>query len=324
VAIEYTCTCGAVYRFSDGRAGTTVRCRICEAETALPGPADGAAAPVGTDVDVPASQKRWQRRDHAAAVEARHPRRDDGDILDGFGEILNPDALSGRPVAVPGRQVRIARAAEPGRAPDEMLVADAASRIATPQRAVTTSNAGPTGSWWLVRGVLLGICAGFLFLPWLSLSAPPSAAGGGFDTSASGYDILRATLEGLSRICISHPNGSGGPGAGALPPGFAPPAAGAVMMAAAPVVYVAGFVLAIPAALVARRYGGRGAVWPFLLCAAGMLTFVAGWLILSHTEAVSHLPAVMERDGAHMGVSGWLCAMLAAMVPISLLARRKP
>jgi len=350
MSIDCQCQCGATYRLKDSRAGDTFKCKACPASFVVPRPRSAGEPPAVGPAEVGPVEATAVLDQQALTVVAtdtgRWQRRSD-DPYGGFGEVLNPEAIAAERPAPPGPHSAgpslLSKLPSPGEslaAPEEEALGDQdddmdmASIYASsmPSRPMAMPDAAPAtrphppASWWVVRGVMLGICVGFFFLPWFSTSAKHPRTGQTVSQGASGWDIFHATIRGMAKLTVagSDIGASQVIGSNPMPPGFATVAAGGVMMIAGPFVYVLGLTLAGALAFVAYRFNGRGAVWPFIVCAIGILSFLVGWLLVSCTEPISSGLDMFEANGISIGVSTWLVAMLVLMVPMCPTALAKP
>ncbi|MFW6146013.1 MAG: hypothetical protein ACOC7R_01615 [Planctomycetota bacterium] len=323
MAIELKCNCGCEYRLDDNRAGETFTCRVCGATMTLPGGV-GRATPPAEETAGAAQGDKVGTASVAAAPEppapATRPAPSGGGGLSEFGDSLDtpPPAPTGTPGLTPTPPTGTA---SPG--------GTSPSPVGEPPEMSTAGRpARPPLSWWLARAILWGVCAGFLFLPWFSVAAAPP----GEETvreSVTGYQFAKLVGQGIGKARIdSGSNGSAHLPEPAdfldVPDGAGRVIAGAGMMTFSPCVYVLGLLLVIAIVPIAARKDGAGAMWPSLACLVGLGGFIVGWHLLAGSEPLGPQLEIASQVGITIGVTGWAYAMVALLVPITLIARAKP
>jgi len=305
--IEFQCRCGATYCLKDSRAGSDFQCKVCSAALVVPRPAPPApaAGTAAAEAAPPAltavsdAQERWKPKSK--------------DPFAGFGEMLHGEAA--------GREADLSDPAPLHVAPEMPL---AAVPSPPPAPAPAAGRASPPSGWWAARGLMAGLCVAFLFLPWFSVTGRRPCTGESETASVSGWDLLRATVQGLAEGAAAGGSGPGAAQCSSLPPGLLTAAAGGILMVVAPCLYAAGIVLACVLACLSGRLRGRGVAWPFVVWAGGMAMFLVGWLVVSHVQPLRGALDALRSAGVDVGVSTWLYASLTATLGMALVARIRP
>ena len=325
MSLQVQCECGSVYRLDDSRAGQSIPCRVCSATIQIP----LLQVHNTTDWRDPAEAKQAAQPANASNASSPSPPNAPAAVMPlPCDPSHQPRGDFGQSLFVP---TDTAQAPPP---PKALGDEHADGPQVGPQRPATGLQTPPRGSaiqrhppgmWWITRGLMLGMCVGFLFGPWLTMTAGPVRGGNGPDNvSVSGWQMVRATVEGVRAATSMDGQTFSGIPTPELPDGMGTIAAGAVMMIGGPFVYAAGLLLTAVVAIIAYKTDGRGAMWPFILCGAGALAFIIGWWVISGSEPVSMALSAAEAAGAEIGVSGWLYLMALMVCPMCLVARLRP
>ncbi len=319
MAIEVSCQCGAAYRLDESRAGEKFRCKVCGAGIQVPGDrprvlmGQSGEAAMARPAAPPPPARPGPEGPAASAAPAKSPRPPE------------------QPAANPARPPQPARPVEPA------MAAPVASEP-TSQQSVTANQkspvepvrarTGPPSDWWLLRMVFLAVCVGFLFCPWFlaAYSTPPE--GQMVESSLSGWELGINVLRGLHELAR---NGQFVQGPervpidpGMLPEGAGQATAGGLLMLASPVLYLLGVPLAGLMALVAWRRDGRGARWPFVTFAIGVIGFIVGWHLLSAWGPLAEMLLAAQTSGVSFGLSGWVYLMVPILGVMIAVAASRP
>jgi len=170
---------------------------------------------------------------------------------------------------------------------------------------------------------MLGMCVGFLFLPWFTASVQNPFTKKVESQSLTGWEFVSAVVEGI-RQASRTPEAMPGFSNMDIPKGAGPIVAGVLMITFSPCVFAAGLVLAVILAWVVYKRDGKGAGWPFFLCWLALVSFVIGWQLVSRSEPLSEMMTQMEKMGFSVGVSGWAYLMVFLLIPMGLIARMRP
>ncbi len=337
MSIEIKCHCGLDYRLDDSRAGDQFSCKVCGATMILPaGVGRGIPDPVveakpaataPTQVQPPAQAKAPEQAKPPMHVQPPPPAAapsSEPSAFDSMGESLDGPAA---PVTPPSFQPQaIGPAAEPA-ATEQPTPARTWSPVADPEDEgmAPRGRQRPPISWCVVRLVMIGLCAGFLFMPWFTVTGADPQTGEVAPQSVAGWPIVKAVVGGLIHSASS--NRGDLPGIGdfvSAPDGTGAIVAGGLMMVFGPCVYTLGLLLTIPISFAVYHRDGRGAVWPFAACFAGLAAFVVGWRMIAAAEPFTSILDVAGQVGVSIGASGWAWAMALVLIPMGLIAKTKP
>ncbi len=305
MSIEISCKCGSAYRLEDHRSGQEFICKVCGTTMRLP--ATGSSeAPVAT-ATVPAPEPAATATEHppvptswsatAATREATTPET-------ATPEAATPEMISWTPVSQPDCPPQ-----------PEPLQRDAA-----PWQKVVRH---PPAGWWIVRLVMLGMCVGFLFLPWFTASAQNPFTKKTESQSLTGWQIMNAVIDGIREASRS-PEVVPGFTDVDVPKGAGAIVAGGLMMTGGPCVFAGGLLLAVILIWVIYKHDGKGAGWPFAICWLALMAFIIGWHLVAQSSPMGEMLSQMHKMGFSVGVSPWAYLMLFILVPMTLIARMRP
>lgn len=320
--IEFKCICGSEYRLDDSRAGEEFACKICGKVAKLSVgspraiPADGEAQPVVQAVTGGLASGAGS----AHALEVPKPTRSSSERLGSPVDKSPPPPPTSGPTPI--------NHAPPGagidRRPDDLMGYEDLRR-----------NGGnactPPADWWILRSVMWALCIGVLFLPWFRVSGEVPQMGEKVSESASGFVMVKGITQGfLSAKQEAEAAGMGDMPLPKLsdltemPKGAGKMLAGVIFLGLGPFVYVLGLLGALVVAILAYKYDGRGAMWPFAANFVGLLLFILGWHMLAGNEQLREVLAMAREAGFHIGPSPWAYLALILLVPIALIARARP
>ena len=312
MSIEIKCDCGAEYRLEDHRGGQEFICKICSASMHVPVGVPRATPGQIAEVAAPATAV-------VTAAAPAAPSAATGDTSSPtMGQTLGGPAVA-QPTPGPNPPADAAPPPPTAWSPAPAWADPSVEAHARP------SDRHPPQSWWALRFIMWGMCVGFLFVPWFTISAKQSPAGPTVSQSLTGWQIVKATADGIS-ASARHAGGGVPTGVdmGQMPEGVASILAGTLMLVAGPCVYAAGLLVAVVIAWVVHRCDGKGAAWPFVVCWIGLLTFIVGWKLIASCEPVSQLLEASAKTGASIGASGWAYLMLLVLIPMCMIARSRP
>ena len=187
----------------------------------------------------------------------------------------------------------------------------------------------PPASWWFVRMLMLGTCVAFLWLPWWGswlekeeMRAEVEKALGTrhIDNFFTGWDQVRlpgqvssktSSIQGLDTGKLASLKGN--------------MHLGVTLFTWAPTVFAAGLALAGLMVVVAYHTDGRGAIWPFLVCWAGLLMYIAGWQMMITSSPFAEFYKGLTQGGMFaLGMTKWMYGMLILLIPVCMIARLRP
>lgn len=358
MAIEIKCQCGSAYRLDDSRAGQMFACKVCGASMQLsagapratlgaaPPPvlvnqvASPAGASVADDVKATAAAPLPSIQEPLEGLEESLP--DIGERLPGpsFPGDQSPDPSAAQPASPP--RPAIAPVPVEKRGPQQVRTPVVASPVAPPATSSPTAPAGrparrrkgkpkyhPPASWWFVRMLMLGTCVIFLWLPWWGswlekeeMRAEVEKALGTrhIDNFITGWDQVR-----LPGQVSSKTSSIQGLDSGKLASSKGNLHLGVTLFTWAPTVFAAGLALAGLMVVVTYHTDGRGAIWPFLVCWAGLLMYIAGWQMMITSSPFAEFYKGLTQGGMFaLGMTKWMYGMLILLIPVCMIARLRP
>jgi len=306
--IEIKCKCGSEYRLDDGRAGEQFTCKVCGATVTLP-------AGVGRTIPTEAVPAQTPVATSASATTAPAPPqrpRGGGSPFDRIGEALETPDVTTAPAPAPAVDDSPRIGTKPGtyEAPDVPL----------------GGRLRPPTAWCAGRLAMWGLCVGFLFVPWFSMSGTNPQTDETVTEAVTGWQIVAAVWEGAGQAVQGGSNPSMPPISEFtnLPDGVGRIAAGGGMMVFSPCAYALGLALIAVFGPLAYMHEGKGAVWPFVACLASLVSFIVGWRLIAGAEPLREMLDIVSEVGVTIGVSGWAYTMVFLLIIMCLIARARP